>query len=714
MFKQRSGVLEKVRDDCKYLYDSGSPSVTHDVKSCPSPAPLTPECCPVVDIRSIAPSTVMPEDMSHAMDGNASDGEAIGDRCYPEIDKILGIFDSWCSCLSGTLATVLSSATSLQKVWLNGILVEVRKNLHDALEALYATCNGNQRSLWIDALCINQINLLERNHQVQMMGSIYVTARRVLVWLGRPSVDIPDDMAVSRSFSKMGAAGSSPGFGLVRSAIRFLGHWNFDNEKFKTTFGLAYPYHNGYLHHWEHLAELCNIGYWSRIWIVQEVGLARTIHILFGFDVLEWDAFSSLRQWLDNNSLGSSVHEVPRRLDEAINSIKDSMPAHLDRQWIYPRLVPSFESLLLTCRYSICQDPRDKIYGLLGLAKDVSEGDICIDYQQTPLELYESVLCYYLSKPFHQDSCLRLEKSQRNVARFNQLVLQILQSGSQKLNSLDSSIEKFLRTSEGTRRLFKIDASDPEKIEILHKWNLPSELTIRLPILNPRTQTPVDPPRWKEERDVNTEKLSAVLDIGGYSELRKLVPFMAANGDIGLAPDCIRATDSLCRLVDCNGAAVIVRAMDSKDGEYPSFRTICRSIVGKRLSHDGTRTDPPPSVGIMPKLGLRCTFSLFGRYQAYFSSTAFHAITRSYDWGMLNEYEDLTRISRESLPKWRQDLHRHRTVIPSKLESTSNYSVFAPLEIILSDYQRIRALGGIRDDEYSFGVSMAEAYLSRF
>jgi hypothetical protein len=38
--------------------------------------------------------------------------------------------------------------------------------------------------LWIDALCIDQENVIERNHQVQQMGEIFSRASNVLAWLG--------------------------------------------------------------------------------------------------------------------------------------------------------------------------------------------------------------------------------------------------------------------------------------------------------------------------------------------------------------------------------------------------------------------------------------------------------------------------------------------------------------------------------------------------
>jgi len=58
----------------------------------------------------------------------------------------------------------------------------VTPNLYLALKRLR---NPSQpRLLWIDAICINQRNILERNHQVHIMSKIYSQARRVIVWLG--------------------------------------------------------------------------------------------------------------------------------------------------------------------------------------------------------------------------------------------------------------------------------------------------------------------------------------------------------------------------------------------------------------------------------------------------------------------------------------------------------------------------------------------------
>jgi hypothetical protein len=41
-----------------------------------------------------------------------------------------------------------------------------------------------ERIIWIDALCISQVDLPEKNHQVGQMRQVYVTAEMTLVWLG--------------------------------------------------------------------------------------------------------------------------------------------------------------------------------------------------------------------------------------------------------------------------------------------------------------------------------------------------------------------------------------------------------------------------------------------------------------------------------------------------------------------------------------------------
>ncbi|OAG01796.1 uncharacterized protein CC84DRAFT_221947 [Paraphaeosphaeria sporulosa] len=63
--------------------------------------------------------------------------------------------------------------------------LELRPNLALALKHLRQ--DTSPRILWIDAICIDQTNVSERNHEVKKMDTIYKLAQRVVVWLGPAS-----------------------------------------------------------------------------------------------------------------------------------------------------------------------------------------------------------------------------------------------------------------------------------------------------------------------------------------------------------------------------------------------------------------------------------------------------------------------------------------------------------------------------------------------
>lgn len=68
-----------------------------------------------------------------------------------------------------------------------GNCLSVTKNCEYALRTLRQ--KDQERVLWIDAICIDQSNIPERGHQVQLMSKIYAQAIRVLAYLGEASGD---------------------------------------------------------------------------------------------------------------------------------------------------------------------------------------------------------------------------------------------------------------------------------------------------------------------------------------------------------------------------------------------------------------------------------------------------------------------------------------------------------------------------------------------
>jgi hypothetical protein len=109
--------------------------------------------------------------------------------------------------------------------------IRIRQNLHKFLSHY-----RDEGYLWVDQLCIDQSNVLERNHQVALMSKIYEGAAYVIAWLGldsRASKVKPSDEE---------------------------GRFNLSKE---LTFDiLADPY-------------------FSRLWVVQEFMLARSVDFMF-------------------------------------------------------------------------------------------------------------------------------------------------------------------------------------------------------------------------------------------------------------------------------------------------------------------------------------------------------------------------------------------------------------------------------------------------
>lgn len=65
--------------------------------------------------------------------------------------------------------------------------IQVTRSLHEALRHLR---HANEPiTIWADAICINQSDMSEKGHQVDMMGDIYERAGEVLVWFGNEHAD---------------------------------------------------------------------------------------------------------------------------------------------------------------------------------------------------------------------------------------------------------------------------------------------------------------------------------------------------------------------------------------------------------------------------------------------------------------------------------------------------------------------------------------------
>lgn len=92
------------------------------------------------------------------------------------------------------LSYVWGNECALSAFVLGNVDVEITQNLDCALRHLRH--RYEERILWVDAICINQGSINEKNEQVGLMQDIYQLAVTVLVWLGPSTND--SDLAMKK------------------------------------------------------------------------------------------------------------------------------------------------------------------------------------------------------------------------------------------------------------------------------------------------------------------------------------------------------------------------------------------------------------------------------------------------------------------------------------------------------------------------------------
>jgi Heterokaryon incompatibility protein (HET) len=292
---------------------------------------------------------------------------------------------------------------------------------------------------WIDAICIDQINVHERNHQVSLMSRIFSSAAFVLAWLG-PSFEHVDTLFHGAFRIPLESANSGtqlfPGLKI---------------EELKAA-----------------LSSFLGRKYWSRSWIVQEVIFARGILLLCGQHTLPWELVAEWFQgtrWPRNVPfvghlrfpVGSIQHRAASFIIQKASAmawIEEKLQRAAIRSWqksfrrndlgrvtstegmhkeldfyLYNRgsrvteeifskgqrfNVP-LDQLIEIFHQQECADPRDKVFSLIALAHECT---LTADYSATADQIYTEVMdTVKFSK--------RLRKA-KDKARFRRVLRQAL------------------------------------------------------------------------------------------------------------------------------------------------------------------------------------------------------------------------------------------------------------------------------------------------
>ena len=226
----------------------------------------------------------------------------------------------------------------------------IHRNLKDALYRIRN--NDHVVSVWTDAICINQNDNIEKSTQVQRIGQTYLQADEVLIWLGNAP-------ATSQSLR----------------AVSYVAHRIHNISQDEIRLRVA-ELHDVLIRDW-----------YSRLWTLQEAVLAPQGTVLLGSEQCDLNTILELMQaWMPISR--AVAHEYNDYGALVLNLINfDSL---MDMKSGGRKFgLQTFWGLVLYCRSRHCQDPRDHIFGLVGLADQAGIGSEYVDYDRSTREVYQ-------------------------------------------------------------------------------------------------------------------------------------------------------------------------------------------------------------------------------------------------------------------------------------------------------------------------------------
>jgi hypothetical protein len=291
-------------------------------------------------------------------------------------------------------------------IFVNGRQVPVTVNLAGALRRLRDLPNY-AKSLWVDALCIDQQNEREKSQQVQMMDVIFRKAETVVAWLGPADDTSERAMWTLKELSKIAKE-------LGIQDVHRPDESQMKQEQCKVIVTAARQaalqsaaFQRG---DWGCVVDLLRRPYWKRLWVLQEVSLGKRAILTCGPDTITWEksqAALAMMCWVFWRAIDAKPVS-----DEASAHFARYMSPYLARDWDVPpavwlsaRALMAGESGLeyaqlfsYTCDYTTLEasEPSDCIYAIRGLMTPSLRKAITVDYERGPIKLFTAVTLYSL------------------------------------------------------------------------------------------------------------------------------------------------------------------------------------------------------------------------------------------------------------------------------------------------------------------------------
>jgi Heterokaryon incompatibility protein (HET) len=335
------------------------------------------------------------------------------------------------------LSYVWGKHSTARTIIVNSATLFVTPNLFAALKQFR---NPTETvNLWIDALCINQDDIQERNAQVSLMGEIYRRARVVLMWLGEEGEDSAIAMELLRQLKLNDRDETTP------YSPEYTNHCR------------EFLYNRCYEPHWKALVMLLQRPYWTRVWIVQEILLSTNPIMCCGSHQSSWLLLVGFLSAFKLSTLPSHAWSLSMLFRGAELQISLAMAYFKiltdDNSSIFGGLLthPAMAILdgLLLCRNCQATDPQDHFYGIMGLLSGVKI-PFTANYTLSLLSVYRDVVKICVDKGNNLNilsACKRLNddsnfKEHMSFLRYPHEVEMIF-------NKLMASFHQFVEAVEG-------------------------------------------------------------------------------------------------------------------------------------------------------------------------------------------------------------------------------------------------------------------------
>ncbi|KAI1648461.1 HET-domain-containing protein [Daldinia loculata] len=251
--------------------------------------------------------------------------------------------------------------------------IQVTRNLDVALRHL--RYDEAPRVMWIDALCINQTDEVEKSPQVATMGEIFRLARRVIAWLG------PEENDSNNAMYLMDYLGSQVEVDFIRWSLRpAVGC--IDPGISDGDIGLPFQGRDVYSIYY-----LLSRQWFERLWIRQEIHLAGPEAVIMcGLYQVKW---SSFRRGL------ACIYLKPTPATDFTDQCKTQINSL--RGFMFQRKTNNLIGSDYDFNYTRCLDPRDRLYAVLALLNDEDKALIpSPDYTQPYDKLYTTVIINWI------------------------------------------------------------------------------------------------------------------------------------------------------------------------------------------------------------------------------------------------------------------------------------------------------------------------------